>query len=120
MIKLMTGLPDNVLGFEAIEKVSGKDYDTILIPAVEAKIKDFPKIHLLYVLGPEFIGYDMEAMWDDTKIGLKHLRAWEKIAVVTDTEWIRKAVHMFGFTIPGQVSVYKNDELSNAKDWVSE
>ena len=120
MIKIIQGLPDNTLGFEAGGKVTGNDYETVLIPAVEEKLKAFPKVRLLYHLGSDFTGYDMEAMWDDTKIGLKHLKAWERIAVVTDTEWIIKAVHAFGFTMPGRIRVFKNVELSDAKKWLTE
>ena len=119
MIKLITDLPDNILGFEASGTITGKEYETVIIPAVEAKIEKFSKVRLLYNFGSDF-SYDLEAIWDDTKIGLKHLKAWERIALVTDTEWIRKAIHLFGFAIPGEVRVFKNDELSNAKDWLSE
>ena len=59
-------------------------------------------------------------MWDDAKIGFKHLKAWERIAVVSDTEWIRKAIHLFGFAIPGEVRIFKNDKISSAIKWVSE
>ena len=78
MIKIISDLPNNVLGFESSGTVTGEDYETVLIPAVEEKLKAFPKVRLLYHLGSEFTGYDMEAMWDDAKIGFKHLKAWEK------------------------------------------
>ncbi len=120
MIKLMPDLPNNILGFEASGMVSGKDYETVLIPAIEDKLAEFPKVRLLYYLGPDFSGFDLEAMWDDTKIGLKHLRSWERIAVVTDTQWIRSGVHIFRFLLPGQMRVFRNDELSAAKEWLSE
>ena len=120
MIKPISDLPENVLGFEASETVTGHDYETILVPTVEAKLKVFPKVRLLYFLGPDFSSYELEAMWDDAKIGLKHLTAWERIAVVTDTEWIRSATRLFGFAIPGHVRVFANNELSAAKEWVSE
>ena len=120
MITAISGLPNNVLGFEASGTVTGEDYETVLIPAVEAKLKEFPKIRLLYHLGTEFKSYDLEAMWDDTKVGLGHLTSWEKIAVVTDTGWIRSGVKVFGFAMPGEVRVFANDELAAAKEWASE
>ncbi|RKX40707.1 MAG: STAS/SEC14 domain-containing protein [Verrucomicrobia bacterium] len=120
MIASIPDLPGNVLGFEASGKVTGKDYETVLIPAVEEKLKAFSKIRLLYYLGSDFSGYELEAMWDDAKIGLKHLAAWERIAIVTDTEWIRSATRIFGFAMPGHVRVFKNDGFSAAKKWLSE
>jgi len=120
MIKIISDLPNNVLGFESSGTVTGEDYETVLIPAVEAKLEEFPKIRLLYHLGPDFISYDLKAAWDDAKVGLSHLTSWEKIAVVTDTEWVSSGVKVFGFVIPGEVRVFGNDELSAAKEWVSE
>ena len=120
MIKQIKGVPNNVLGFEAIGTVTGEDYETVLMPAIEEKLKEFPKIRLLYYLGSSFSGYNLGAILDDTKIGLKHLKAWERIAVVSDTEWIQKAIHLFGFAIPGEVRVFKNDKISNAIKWLAE
>jgi len=120
MIKPIPDLPDNILGFEASGKVTGKDYEIILVPAVESKLKEFKNVRLLYHFGPDFSGYELEAIWDDTKIGLKHLTAWERIAIVTDTEWICSATRIFGFTMPGHIRVFKNDELPAAKNWVCE
>ena len=39
MIKTIKDLPSNVLGFEASGAVTGKDYESVLVPAVEAKLK---------------------------------------------------------------------------------
>jgi len=36
-------------------------------------------------------------MWDDAKLGLKHLASWEKAVVVSDVERVRAAVKVFGF-----------------------
>ena len=120
MIKQIKGLPNNILGFEAIGTVTGEDYETVLIPAVEAKLKEFSKVRMIYQLGSDFSGYDMEAMLDDAKIGFKHFKAWEKIAVVSDIDWIRSAVHLLGFAIPGHVRIFKNDELADAKKWLAD
>ncbi len=120
MIKKIEGLPNNVLGFEANGMVTSEDYEKILIPAVEAYLAEFSKVRLLYCLGSDFSGYKLGAMWDDTKIGLKHLTSWERIAVVTDVEWIRSVIHVFGFAISGHVRVFSKDELSIAKGWLSE
>ena len=116
----MSDLPDNVLGFNAKGKVTASDYETVLIPTIEKKLNQHPKISLLYCLGNDFSGFDAEAMWDDAKVGLQHLTAWHRIAVVSDIEWIRRLVKIFGFTMPGHVKVFSNDQLAEARKWVSE
>ena len=37
MLKILNDLPENVLGVTAEGKVTGSDYENILIPAVEKK-----------------------------------------------------------------------------------
>jgi len=123
MLEIISGLPDNVLGFTAKGKVTSEDYETILIPAVEKKLKNHEKVSLLYNLGDEFKGFEAEAMWDDAKVGLAHITKWDKIAIVTDVNWIEKAGKIFGFAIEtmsvtGDVKVFHNAELEQAKEWI--
>jgi len=120
MIEPIPDLPENVLGFRAKGTITAADYKTVIIPAVEARLSKQTKVRFLYHLGPEFAGFDAAAMWEDAKIGFKHLASWEKIAVVTDVDWIRAAMKLFGFMLPGHVRVFHNGELSAARHWLSE
>jgi hypothetical protein len=120
MIEMIPDLPDSVLGFTAKGTVTAKDYESVIIPAVEAMFSRQGKVRFLYHLGEEFTGVEAAAAWDDTKLGLKHLTGWEKVALVSDVEWIRWAVKIFGLAIPGHVRVFHNRELAEATRWVCE
>jgi hypothetical protein len=120
MVETIPDLPENVLGFSAKGKVTSDDYESVIIPAVETMFASEEKVRFLYHLGQEFTGFEGAAMWDDAKLGLKHLRGWEKMAVVSDIEWIRVTLKAFGLVIPGHVRVFHNSELPEAKRWVTE
>jgi len=120
MIEKIPDLPDNVLGFTAKGEITANDYELIIIPAVEELFSRYKKVRFLYHLGDELTGFETAAMWDDTKLGLKHLHGWERLAIVSDIEWIRSAVKIFGLIIPGHVRVFHNNEFSEAKRWISE
>lgn len=120
MIEVMTDLPERVLGLKAIGQVSAEDYKTVLVPAIEEKLMRHKKARLLYVLGDEFEGYTSGAAWEDAKIGMKHLTSFERVAVVTDTDWIEKVIKAFGFALPGEVRVFDDDDLEEARTWVCE
>lgn len=120
MVERIPDLPDNVLGFTARGTVTASDYESVIVPAVEALLARQGKARFLYHLGAEFSGFEAAAVWDDTKLGLKHLRGWERMAVVSDVEWIRAAIRIFGLAIPGHVRVFHDRELGEAKRWVSE
>ena len=120
MIELIQGVPDNVIAFNATGKVTGDDYENVLIPAMEAALETHDKVRALGQFGPEFEGYEAEAMWDDTKVGMKHYTSWEKIAIVTDVEWMIRSVKVFGFLVPGEIKLFGNDQQDEAKAWVVE
>jgi len=119
MIALLSNLPDHVVGFLASEQVTATDYESVVIPAIESKLKKHGKVSILYHIGPAFSGFTAGAMWDDAKLGITHLKAWEKIAVVTDVDWIAGAVGIFRFAIPCQVKVFSNSHVADAADWIS-
>jgi hypothetical protein len=119
MLRVLEGLPSDVLGIEAIGNVTDDDYERVLIPAVQARRDAHEQLRFLYVLGEEFDGWSMGALWQDTKLGIKSARDWEKIAIVSDSDAVHHAVKAFGWMIPGEVRVFDDDELDDAKEWVA-
>jgi hypothetical protein len=120
MVEEIPDLPDNVLGFKAKGTVTADDYESVIIPAVEALFAKEGKVRFLYHLGEEFSGIEAAAAWDDMKLGFKHLTGWEKMAVISDVTWIRAALKVFALAIPGHVRVFHNSELDEATRWVCE
>lgn len=120
MIEVMTDLPERVLGLKASGEVTAEDYKTVLVPAVEEQLTRHKKVRLLYVFGEEFKGYTGGAAWEDAKVGMKHLTSFERVAVVTDVDWIENVIKAFGFAVPGEVRVFDDDDFEAARQWISE
>jgi len=118
MIERMLDLPNNVLGFKASGEVTAEDYQAVLVPALEEVLSRTHKTRLLYVLGDDFRGYTGAAAWEDAKIGLKHLTRFDRVAVVTDVDWIKSSVKAFGFVMPCEVRVFDGNELNEAREWI--
>lgn len=120
MIEVITDLPDRVLGLRASGEITANDYTTVLVPAIEDKLTQHKKVRLLYVIDDAFKGFSGGAAWEDAKVGMKHLTSFERVAVVTDVDWIEKSVKAFGFALPGEVRVFDDDDLEDARKWISE
>ncbi|MEP6946636.1 MAG: STAS/SEC14 domain-containing protein [Acidobacteriota bacterium] len=108
-----------MLGFEASGTVSADDYESVIIPAVDAADTGGHKLRMLYHVTSDFEKFDFGAMWDDAKVGLNHLTSFEKVAVVTDVDWIRFGLKVFAIVVPGEVRLFNNAELSEAKAWIA-
>ncbi len=119
MIEMLDGFPEGVVAAVAKGRVTKRDYDDVLIPAVEAAFKRREKIRCYYELGREFSGMDAGAAWEDFRIGFGHLSGWERIAVVTDVDWIRLAINAFRFLVPGEIRIFPTSEAGGARRWIA-
>ena len=72
---------------------------------------------MLYQLGSSFDGFDFKAIVDDAKIGMKHASAWEKVAFVSDHDYVN-ALKFFSHMMPYEVRIFKNSDLDEAKKWI--
>jgi len=118
MIEILTGIPENVLAVRASGKVTAEDYDHTLVPALEQRLQARDKIRMFYELGPETTGFSAGAMWEDAKVGIRHLRAFEKIAVVSDLKWVNGAVRSFAWLFPCPVRIFPAAERETALGWI--
>lgn len=119
MIKLWSDLPDNILGLTAHGEVTAKDYEDTLMPAVEDLLSRYDKIRVIYHVGEDFTGFSTGAMWDDAKLGMSHFTAWERVALVTDVEWLATAAMAIGFLMPTEMKVFPCEHLGSAREWVT-
>jgi len=119
MLEKIEGLPDNVVGIVGKGEVTRDDYRNVLEPAVSAALERHSKVRMLYVLGDEVTGISPGAMWEDGKVGFEHLSRWERMAVVTDKEWIRHTINAFNWLVPGQIRTFTVAQRDEARAWIS-
>lgn len=113
-------MPAGTLGFRLSGKLNRDEYFQILNP-VREKLERGEKVSFLVETAPDFSGLDFGALWEDMKaagsVGLRYRSAWERLAVVTDKDWMRNAITAFAWVIPGEIRVFEPDELEQAKAW---
>lgn len=118
MIEILPDFPDNVVAVACSGHVTSADYETVLVPYVEAVLERHDKIRLYYQIGADFEGIDPSAVWKDFKVGVGHIMRWERIAIVTAVDWIAHTMKAFGFLIPGEMKVFPTTETEKAREWI--
>jgi len=116
MIESLEGFPDDVVAFSARGRVTRQDYEDTLIPKVEQALARHEGVRCYYELGAQFSGMDATAAWEDFRLGIEHLSRWTRVAVVTDVDWIRWAIHAFRFLVPGEVRVFGTSHGAEARN----
>jgi SpoIIAA-like len=117
MIEQLKGFPDSVTAFRCTGHVNKSDYISVLVPAVVKALQTHDKVRLYYETGPDF-SIDPSAAWEDFKVGMENITRWERIAVVTDIGWIKHAVQLFAFLMPGATKVFSGAEAAQAREWI--
>ena len=118
MIERLKDFPADVLAFVCRGRVSKKDYDTVLVPAVNEALKNGGKLRIYYETGGDF-QIEPGAMMEDFKVGMEHLPRWERMAVVTDIDWIKHTMRFFSFLMPGEMKTFPSSEAAQARAWIA-
>jgi hypothetical protein len=119
MITHLAGFPDEVLAFVYQGHVTKDDYDTVLVPAVAKALKTQKRLRVYCEVKSDFSGLDAGAVWEDLKVGIGHLTRWERVAVVTDLDWIARSMRFFNFLMPCPMETFPTAEAARAREWIS-
>ena len=116
MIELVGGLPKNVVGFSVRGRLTVQDCRDVLMPAMRKSLKYHNKIRLYYELGSRFPG----AAWEDLDLRPRKLFSrCERVAIVTDTGWVRHTVKAVRFLIPSEIRVFSTIEAEEGRAWIT-
>jgi SpoIIAA-like len=119
MLRRITEMPAGTIGFEAIGEVEDDDWERAVEPLLRREIADGRKVRLLYLLGPEAREVEGDAVTADTGFRARHATAFERVAVVSDEDWIRPALRALSFLFPGKARGFSVRDLPAAKEWLA-
>ena len=117
MLELLEGFDDATIALKTSGEVTRQDYEEILIPRVKEILQtnDNVKCFMYFTEGTT---YSAGAMATDTVFGIRHLFSWQRIALVTDVEWMHKAAGFFMGLLPCEGKVFSEEKYDEAKTWI--
>jgi SpoIIAA-like len=121
VVQRIEDVPEGVVGLRASGKLTKEDYTSVLEPGLNEAMGS-GDARVLFVID-DYEGIEAGAAIEDIKTGLgvqlSHRKDWKRLAVVTDIDWMAKAMHAFAWAMPGELAVYGTGELEEAKSWVA-
>jgi hypothetical protein len=116
MLRRMTDMPTGTLGFEAVGDVDDDDWEDTVEPVLRREIAEGRKLRLLYMMTGDLEG---DAVKADAKFRARHASSFERLAVVSDEDWVRPALRALSFLLPGESKGFRVRELDEAKAWLT-
>ena len=118
MIEVLPESKGNVLVLSATEKLTDQDYKDVLIPRLEAIIREHGKARLLLSMDDEFHGWTAAAAWDDARFGVPHRKDFDKVGVIGGPKWVEWSFKLGGMLVSGEVRSFSPSEYEEALRWI--
>lgn len=119
MLRQLREMPPGTFGFEAIGEVEDDDWEKVVEPVLRREIAGGQKVRLLYVLGARAREVEGDAVKADLEFRARHASSFERVAVVSDEDWVKPALQALSFLMPGKAKGFRVVELDAAKAWLA-
>ena len=120
MLRRITDMPAGTLGFEAVGEVDDDDWEESVEPVLRHEIAQGHGLRLLYLLGADSRDIEGDALKAGAGFRARHTTSFERVAVVSDEDWMRPAVRALSILLPGKAKAFKVHDLDQAKTWLAE
>jgi SpoIIAA-like len=120
MLRRMTDMPVGTIGFEALGEVEDDDWEETVEPVLRQEIAEEREVRLLYLIGAGARELEGDAMRADAGFRVRHATSYERVAVVSDEDWMRPALRALSFLLPGKARSFRVRDLEEAKAWLTE
>jgi hypothetical protein len=99
-------------------KLTRADY-AHFVPEIERVIREQGKVRMLVEMH-DFHGWDMGALWEDTKFDLKHFRDIERLAMVGEKLWQKGMSEFCRPFTTARIRYFERDQLDQARAWLEQ
>ncbi len=120
MLRRIPDMPAGTIGFEAIGEVEDDDWEESVEPVLRREIAEGRNVRLLYLLGTATREVEADAMSADAGFRARHATSFERVAVVSDEDWMRPALRALSVLLPGKARGFRVRDLAEAKAWLAE
>jgi len=107
-----------LLNVHVSEKLTKADYEHF-VPEFERLVKQHGKLRVQFVMA-HFHGWDLGALWADTKFALNHFSDIERIAMIGDQKWQHGMATFCKPFTKASVRYFDQSDAEAARAWLSE
>jgi hypothetical protein len=119
MITQITDVPNNMVAFRADGEVTKEDFEVVKKRVAEL-VEATDKLNYLLYLDNTPADFTFGAWAQDALLGVKNIANWNRAAIISDSDAVKKFTDLFSKIIPGEFRGYTKAEYDRAVEWVSE
>ena len=116
----LVGREGNAVRFRLAGTVTDDDYEQVLIPTISAILDWHERVNCVMEFSDEYEGYELGALWEDAKFGLKHKNDFERVGVVGASRWMDWGVRIGDRLMDGELRTFPSEQADAAWTWVKD
>ncbi len=117
MIEIKNEKDKKLLHFICSGKVTHEDYQKVVIPIVEKKIRESGPLRAFCDLR-DMKSIQLRAIWDDYKLGIRHLRDFDCLVTVGNQWWMGPLMKVSQPFFKIKLKHFKSHQYDEAWEWV--
>jgi SpoIIAA-like len=122
MVTVIPASAPGTLAFRISGRLTRVDYAEVLLPPIREAISRGEHLRVLAVID-DFEGLEpgplLKELKAAAKLGSGQRGLASYFAVVTDAEWVRRGVALFGWFVPGEIRVFATARRADAETWLA-
>ncbi|WP_432454006.1 MULTISPECIES: STAS/SEC14 domain-containing protein [unclassified Agarivorans] len=101
-----------LLSMKACGTLTHQDYQQVtpLLEAALVEVKHAPV--RVFFDATELEGWELRAAWDDFRLGLKYGQDFDKIAILSQKQWLEWASKVGRWFVSGEVQIFENEQTA--------
>lgn len=119
MIEILPSMPNNMVGFRATGEVTQDNFLNIVDPVVRELVARTGELNYLMIIETPLKHWTMGAWLQDALLGIMEISKWNRVAIVSGSEFLNKFTDVFSIFVPGTFRGFPAEQFSEAVSWVS-
>lgn len=117
-VELNTLAGGRIVEVSVTGKLTKEDYEHF-VPELEKQIEQHGRVRMLFDMH-DFHGWDMAALWEDTKFGMRHYSDIERLAIIGEKLWQKWMTTFCKPFTKAEVEYFGLEEIKDAYEWLEE
>ena len=118
MFEILEQSSGKVVALNVCGKLHHSDYEE-LEPKLETIINENGSIQLICYM-EDFEGWDLQALWDDLMLDIKHCKDIDRLAIVGNKKWMAYSAKLAKMFINGEAKFFSPNLKDEAWEWIQD
>lgn len=118
MITEIKNISENIVAFKASGTISGEDFATTLIPAIQQHKIARKEFNYMLVLEHDLSNFTLVWWIKSLWMAVRDWSSWKRCAIISDLEGLKNFSNETCKEIPGELRIYPHQQIDEAVRWL--